>query len=404
MNKKENNIETVEAIVIESTDNIVKTELNETQVIKKQSFLIMVLSYKPILYFFFFVAIFTAFILTKDYLFSILSNNDNKTIVHKDTTTVLLDNKGFNDQIKLDKEKATKVIISQLDKLESYKSEQSKEFLAEIETILDDEFKNSFNNAKIYADWFYEYTTQYKILYQSGKGIVNDYRVGLSDFKIKDAAINQVNDYISTKYKDLVLKPHLLEPSLKLKIDNLISSYINNKDEYIRKINNKFEIYLAQNPDKLSKIALNEIQADWKSNILNSKNLITLKGKSAEGALAVGVTSVVGAKIASGTAGKAMASNIIAKFGFKKAIASMSAKVALAPFTLGLSLVIGFLVDSSLNEMDESLTRDSFIADVNKNLNNMKNILYFEIEKQYIIQSIYNQDINLFKDFINNQY
>lgn len=170
------------------------------------------------------------------------------------------------------------------------------------------------------------------------------------------------------------------------------------------KINNKFEIYLAQNPDKLSKIALNEIQADWKSNILNSKNLITLKGKSAEGALAVGVTSVVGAKIASGTAGKAMASNIIAKFGFKKAIASMSAKVALAPFTLGLSLVIGFLVDSSLNEMDESLTRDSFIADVNKNLNNMKNILYFEIEKQYIIQSIYNQDINLFKDFINNQY
>lgn len=235
MNKKENNIETVEAIVIESTDNIVKTELNETQVIKKQSFLIMVLSYKPILYFFFFVAIFTAFILTKDYLFSILSNNDNKTIVHKDTTTVLLDNKGFNDQIKLDKEKATKVIISQLDKLESYKSEQSKEFLAEIETILDDEFKNSFNNAKIYADWFYEYTTQYKILYQSGKGIVNDYRVGLSDFKIKDAAINQVNDYISTKYKDLVLKPHLLEPSLKLKIDNLISSYINNKDEYIRK-------------------------------------------------------------------------------------------------------------------------------------------------------------------------
>lgn len=394
MDKKDNSIEIINTKLLE-------TKPNEIQVTKKQSFLVTILTYKPILYFFFFVALFIAFTVSKDYIFSILSNYDHNTIVHKDTTSVSLENHGFNENIQLEKEKATKIILSQLNKLENYKVEQSKQFLSEIKTILDDEFKNSFNNVNTYANWFYEYMTQYKILFQAGKGIVNDYRAGLSDFKIKDAAVNQVNDYIATKYKDLVLKPHLLEPSLKLKIENLIRTYVNNKNEYIRKINNEFEIYLSQNPDNLSQTVLKEIQADWQSNISNSRNLISLKDKSAEGAIAIGATSVIGAKIASGTAGKAIASKIVAKFGFKKAIASMTAKVAAAPFTLGLSLVIGFLVDSSLNEMDEALTRDSFIADVNKNLSNMKDILYFEIEKQYIIQTIYNQDINLFKEFVN---
>jgi len=399
--KNDNNIEIINTKIVENKEELSEVKSNENQLTKKQSFLVTILSYKPILYFFFFVAFFIAFTLSKDYIFSILSKNDNNTIVHKDTTAISLKNKGFDDKIKLDKEKVTKVIISQLNKLESYKAKQTQQFLNEVKTILDNEFQNSFNNVEMYADWFYGYTTQYKILYQAGKGIVNDYRAGLSDFKIQDAAANQVNNYISTKYKDLVLKPHLLEPSLKLKIENLIQTYVNNKNEHIRKINNEFKIYLSQNPENLSNIVLNEIKADWQSNISNSRNLITLKDKSGEGALAVGATSVIGAKIVSGTAGKAMATKIIAKFGFKKAIASMTAKVAAAPFTLGLSLVIGFLVDSTLNEMDEALTRDSFIADVNKNLKNMKDTLYFEIEKQYIIQIIYNQDINLFKDFIN---
>jgi hypothetical protein len=66
-----------------------------------------------------------------------------------------------------------------------------------------------------------------------------------------------------------------------------------------------------------------------------------------------------------------------------------------------MSLVVGFLIDNALNEIDEIATRDSFIDDVNKNLTNLKDTLYFEIKKQNIIQTIYNQDINLFKNFIN---
>jgi len=400
--KNDNNIETIDTEIIKDNDKIEKNISDKNDVVQKQSFLVTILSYKPVLYFFFFLAFFIIFTLSKDYVFSIISNNDQNTIVHKDRTIISFFNFGFDDKVKLEKDKATKVIISQLDKLENYKNEQKQQFSKELKTILDDEFKNSFNNAEIYADWFYGYTTQYKILYEAGKGIVNDYRAGLSDFKIQDAATKQINNYISTKYKDLVLKPHLLEPSLKLNIKNLIQNYVNNKNEYIRKINNDFEIYLSQNPDNLSKIALKEIQADWKSNISNSRNLITLKDKSGEGALAIGATSIVGAKVASGTASKAIASKIIAKFGFKKAIASVSTKVASIPFTLGTSLAIGLLVDSTLNEMDEALTRDSFIDDVHKNLYNIKDTIYFEIDKQHIIQKMYNQDINLFKDFINN--
>jgi len=362
MRKKDNDIEIINTGIIEETETITEVKQDEKQVIKKQSFLVTILSYKPILYFFFFIAIFIAFTLSKDYIFSVLSNKDNNTIVHKDTTTISLENEGFDDKIKLDKEKVTKVILSQLNKLENYKVEQSNKFLNEIGTILDNEFQNSFNNVEVFADWFYGYTTQYKILYEAGKGIVNNYRAELSDFTIKDAAVNQINDYISRKYKDLVLKPHILEPSLKLKIANLIQTYVNNKNKYIQKINNEFEIYLSQNPENLSNVVLNEIKADWESNISNSRNLITLKDKSGEGALAIGGISLVGAKILSGSAGKAMATKIITKFGFKKAIASMTAKVAAAPFTLGFSLVIGLLVDTTLNEMDE----DGFIEIVDR--------------------------------------
>jgi hypothetical protein len=375
---------------------------NEVEAVdSKQNFLLSVLYYKPVLYFFFFMAIFLAFTVSKDYIFSILTNNDNNIIVHKDKTSISFKAEGFHEKVNLDREKATKVILTQLNKLETYKEKQTKEFLRELKTILDNEFKNNFDNIKVFADWFYSYTTQYKILYQAGKGIVNNYRAGLSDFKIKDAATNQVNDYISTKYKDLVLKPHLLEPSLKLKLKKLIQAYTDNKDIYVKQINNEFNTYLSQNPQNLSRSVLDEMKVDWQSNIANSRNLVTLKDKSAEGALAIGITSIIGAKIVSSTTTKVMVSKIMAKFGLKKAIASMTAKVATAPFTLGMSLVVGFLIDNALNEIDEIATRDSFIDDVNKNLTNLKDTLYFEIKKQNIIQTIYNQDINLFKNFIN---
>jgi hypothetical protein len=207
---------------------------------KKQGLLVTILSYKPILFFSFFLVGFIALILMKNYIVSMLLNYENKAIVHKDETSVSIDVQGYNEIVELDREKISKKILEELNRLESFKEKESQQFLIDLENIFESEFKVCYDSVELFADWFYSYSTQYEILYQAAKGILDNYRAGLTDFGVPDAAEKQVNDYISTKYKDLVLKPNLLEPSLTLKIKQLIDRYHDNKNRYIKEINDDF--------------------------------------------------------------------------------------------------------------------------------------------------------------------
>ena len=382
-----------------STQNL-QVETNQT-ISKKQSAIMTFFSYKPVLYFFFFVAIFVAFVMTKDYIFSIIANNDHKKIVHKGTTKITIENSGFSHNVTLDKQKATKLIKSKLSKIEQFKAQENQKFNQELKSIINRNFQSSYQNIPLYADWFYGYTTQYKILYTGAKGIINNYRAGLSDYQLLDATMIQINNYIATHYKNIVLKPHLIEPLLKNDISNLISQYVMRKNQFIKQIHDEFKTYLTKNPDKLSNSVLKDIQANWESNIKNAQNLLSYKDKSGEGGLTIGAVSLIGAKLAQGACSKALASKIIAKAGIKKAVTSMGAKVAAAPFSAGMSLAIGFLADFGLNKLDEVSNRDAFEYDVKVSLDNIQTDILSQLQRENIVLNIYDSDINLFKNFIN---
>ncbi len=361
--------------------------------------------FKYFIYIFFIIII---LLFSKEYIFNKM--REYNLISNRDKTSISITFDGGEERyIKIDKNKLTKEIKNTLLKIENHKKEERERFKKDLKTLLDNEFKNSYNNIDKFADWFFAYTTQYKILYQGAIGIIDKYRAGITnDLTLTETASQQIRDYIAEHYKDIVLKPNLLEPSFKIHFEELLFKYLKNKDSFMGKINENFRDFLKENSIELSKILTKEENIDWKSNINNTKSLITLKNKKGEGGLfTIGsltlISAKIGSKVATTGVSKTIATKIIAKTGLKKMIASLSIKLAGGGLTAGIGFIIGGIIDYSLNEADETINRDDFIKDVNQSLNNIKEIIYHEIDKENIIEKLYERDINSYKLFINSK-
>ncbi len=384
-------------------------KLEQNHIKSKLTFFTL-LSYKPILYFFFFISIFAAIILSKDYIFSIIAKQDFQKEVHQDNTQIQYKLSNENvDLVKLSEEKITSKVKEILEKIKKKQIEQSKQFDKELIQLLNNEFRSSYSNIQLFADWFYSYTTQYKILLEGSKGIVDRYRGAGSDFTIIEAAKNNIEEYISNHYKNIVLKPHLLEASLKLNLSILIEKYTNNKDLFMKDIDDDFEKFLRETEHELSEIQVDRFNLDWKSNIRNASKLLSYKNKDGEGGLTTlgGITTIsllAAKKVSTVPVGKLLARKIIAKIGTGK-IASMAlikvASVAVGGITFGIGTVLGFGADYLINEGDETLNRENFEIDSEKSLDNIKKIILYEIVDNNIIEMIYKNDINIYKKFIN---
>ena len=312
---------------------------------------------------------------------------------------------GEVDTIKIYEERLSKKTKIILKEIEEFKQKEKENFEKEVKFLLDREFNLAYLNVDKFADWFFAYTTQYKILYQGAVGIIDKYRMGLNNFSLTKSATYKITNYLASHYRAIVLKPHLLEPHLTLNLKKLLLKYTKRKTKFMQKIDIDFKEFLDKTRVTLSKMRAKNPYIDWKSNIENIKGLIALKNKDAEsGIFTIGGTTIISAKIGSkvvtSTASKAVAGKIVATTGLKKMIASLVAKLAGGVSTLGVGLVIGGVIDYSLNEADELANRDSFIKDVNQSIDNIKNSILFEITKQNLIEKLYNRDINSYKKFI----
>ncbi len=402
-NKDLKNKEQIEIEILKETQKNKATE-------PKKSVLQTILSYKPVLYFFFFIAIFSAIVISKDYIFSIINKNEHSKVVHDDNSSIKIE-KNWDDEknVQLDKDKLTNKVKEILEKIQNKRIEQNKLFEDELTKILDKEFTSSYNNIPMFADWFYSYTTQYKILGVGAKGIVDKYRGTGSDLSLADAATIAISDYMATHYKDLVLRPHLLEPSLKISLKNLIDKYTNDKDLFFESLDNEFKEYISINNIDLAKIGYKDMYLNWEANIANSRNLITYKDKEAEGGVtiiggAVALSDKASSKIASATAGKALATKIAGKMGIKKLVAMGLPKlisIAAGTVTFGAGTGIGLGADYLINEGDEALFRKSFEEDTKKDVDNMKNIVFDTLKDNKVITLMYQKDKNIYKEFIN---
>lgn len=403
---KNRNLENKEHIEVE----ILETKDNDKPIEKKMTTIQIILSYKPVLYFFMFIVIFGAIVISKDYIFSMINKNEHSKVVHDDNSSTKIE-KNWDDEknVQLDKDKLTNKISEILKKIENKRLEQNKLFEDEINKILDKEFASSYNNIPMFADWFYSYTTQYKILGIGAKGIVDKYRGIGSDLSLTDSATIAISDYMATHYKDLVLRPHLLEPSLKISLKNLIDKYTNDKNLFFKSLDNEFKEYISINNIDLAKIGYKDMYLNWEANIANSRNLITYKDKEAEGGGtiiggAVALSGMASSKIASATAGKALATKVVAKVGIKKLVAMGLPKLislAAGAVTFGVGTGIGLGADYLINEGDEALYRKSFEEDTQKELDNMKNNIVTILEDSKVIELMYQRDENIYKEFIN---
>ena len=369
---------------------------------KKQGLLKTILSYKPVLYFFTFLAFFAAFILIKDYALNLYTNINNKKLTHEVKNDIDINVKGFNKKVEL--QKVNKFVKKKLIEIENFKNQEKENFNKELKEILDENFNECYKSINLFADWYYSYTTQYKILASALKEMINSYRAGLNGNSLLDSAQKGVIDYIHQKYVSIVLKPSILQPKLVYSIKTLVLKYKEKKDNFFKQIDNDFQDYITRNPDNLSKVTINEIKIDWENNVQNINLVESLKEKSAIGSGAIlsasAISGIIGAKMATSAATKTLASKIIVKTGLKKVLASVAMKVGLAPITFGASVVLGFLTDYGLNKADEKLYRDEFVKVTKENLDNLKKSIFLELKNKDIIEKLYNMDLNLYKNFV----
>jgi hypothetical protein len=345
-----------------------------------------------------------AFLFVKDYLLKQVADHDyDQKVVYKDHTAIKIDTVGGKiEKVNLLKEKVNARTLKALADIEEFKTFEKNGFDRDLKDLLDRTFAYPYSNISTYADWFYAYPTQYKILYKGAEGIADKYRGSLGEYSLTDAATHAIAGYITKHYKDMVIKPHLLQPKFEREFKQLMLKYIERKEQFMRALDASFSAYIDKIKAEFAHIGAEDIDIDWISNAANMKNLLSLKNKDGtSGALILGGMSAISAKIAAGAASKAVAGKIIAKVGLKKLIASTAAKASAGVATFGVGAILGGAIDYSLNKGDELAHRDEFEADVKEGIDNIIGEIYYEIQGQEVIERLYDQDENMYKKFLN---
>lgn len=336
---------------------------------------------------------------------SLLARLDYEQAVHRDesvvktgvlsqvrpTVTLVYKNKnGKKVRVIADAEEYSGFVNQQVTNLENAKTQ----LVAQTDTQLHEELAGSFNNmqkrVERFADWYFGYTTTYKILWKATTSATR-HVFSAEAMSLSDAVSHDVEKYLHKHYEDIVLRPEITDPQLQLAYRQALQVVHDNYVDVLSKTQTDFQVFVSKYTTHLEEPATENtvLTLDWESQF-NKFNMSSYEkgptGAAVGAALAAG--GAVTGKIVAGTAGKGIASQAITGAASKGIFAKLSApfvtKAVLAGSggaigTLGgpIGTIIGALggigVDYAINEGVELTQRETFITDVNDALATTQN-------------------------------
>lgn len=384
------------------------------------------------------VLVFVTLMFGRQWYDSLLARLDYNKTVHSDesvvktgirsqvspTVTLVYKNQnGKKVRVIADAQEYSEFVNQQAASLEDSRNQ----LLAQTEKQLHEKLTGIFDGMRErverFADWYFAYTTTYKILWEATTSATR-HTFSAEATSLSEAVSIDVEKYLHKHYENIVLRPETTDPQLQIAYRNTLQK---THEEYVNILSDMqtdFQVFVSKYTTHLDEVATEntELVLDWESQF-NKMNMAEYekgpKGAAMGAALSAG-GAAVGKAVAGTVAGKSVASTAVASAAgtgvATKAIAGAATKGLFAklsaPFvskavlvsaggavgTLGgpIGMAIGALgglgVDYAINEGMELTQRGTFVTDVNEALATMQK----EWEKQ--IQQSLQEAINIWMD------
>jgi hypothetical protein len=261
--------------------------------------------------------------------------------------------------------------------------------------------KDCSTNIKQFANWYFAYTTTYKLLSVAMQSATSHVlKFGKDETTLKEAVTYDVQKYICNKYQALVLRPALTDPKIHRSIVTTLKSIY--QEVYLRsltELDDSVQTFVRQHttyddgsnkssssgslsisPDSIV------LELDWKAQLQKAQHLpVAYEKNPPEFSVALVGTGAIAGKAMGGTAIKAMSAKLATPFATKAAATAVSGKAAAAaagastagaaggmvaggPLGAGIGAAIGIGIDMAMNAGVSLIQRDAFEKDVQESL------------------------------------
>ena len=247
-----------------------------------------------------------------------------------------------------------------------------------------------------YADWYFAYTTTYKILWEATTS-ASRHVVSAGNMPLNEAVAYDVEKYLQQHYETIVLRPEITDVQLKQLYENVLYNAHQGYINMLSMMQADFQVLVAKYTTHLHAPENAQLVLDWESQFNKISMADYEKGVTSAavgGGLAAGgaiagkaIGGVVGkgisAKVVASSAGKGLFAKLGAPFVTKAvAVGAGGAAGALGgPIGVAIGAGIGLGVDYLISEGVELVQRDKFLSDVKEALDTTQHAWQKDIQK-----------------------
>jgi hypothetical protein len=355
--------------------------------------------------FVFITLVFVLLMFGRQWYDSILARLDYDKSVHPDTSViktgirsqvrptialVYKDKQGKKVKVIADAQEYSAFVNQQVASLDNSRAKLSAKMETQLHNTLTDVFDEVRGRTDRFADWYFAYTTTYKILWQATTSATK-HLLSTEAISLSDAVSYDVEKYLHKHYENIVLRPEITDPQLKAAYQSVLKEAHDYYLDVLSTMQKDFQVFVSRYTTHLEVPATEntELVLDWESQF-NKMNIAEYEkgpqGAALGAALAAG--GAASGKAVAGAASKGVASKAIAGAATKSVFAKLSApfvsKAVLVgaggavgslagPFGTIIGAVGGLGVDFAINEGVELTQRETFVTDVQEALQNTQN-------------------------------
>jgi len=301
--------------------------------------------------------------------------------------------------------------IQSLEKIRKNLIQQSE---TELNHALSSVFDSVHERIDTFADWYFAYTTTYKILWKATSSTAG-HAISFSTKDVGEAVAYDVEHYILKHYEDIVLRPELTHPKLKRAYENTLISVSNNYANALSIIHTNFLAFVSRETTHLQQNHSQDVDMtlDWQSQF-NKMNMAayekTPEGKTLGAILIAGGASIggkvlggVAAKTVTTAASKGLLAKLASPFVSKAVVLGSSGAIGSLGGPVGavIGASVGLGADYLINEGVEITQRVAFVKDVNEAITatqtEWEDIMQQSL--QQTIEILVNDSINLLPNY-----
>lgn len=364
-------------------------------------------NFKKVIIFFIFIFLAATFFVFfgRSFVDSILQRIDSAKTVHRDVSKidsgviqqvkpkvilVYRQKNGQLERVLADEEAVSEFSRESINLLEMEKLEIRNSIRKKVHDSTDATFAKMREQIIPYADWYFAWSTTYKILGEAIASATN-HAMKPEAVSLKEAVTADVEKYLRNYFEKIVLRPEISDSELKMSFKSSLQDTHKGFLLSMSKLDQRFQKFAAKQTNLLEPVDTNKarVELDWDSQF--DKKTTAGHEKGAGGVL-VGSGLVTGGAVFGKTLASAAGKASVGKFMSGAALKGLTAKLATPFVTKAVSLtaatatgaaagtvagpvgtaigaVAGVGLDYSVSKGVELVERDSFIADTSVAVN-----------------------------------